>query len=272
MIASLDEPTSGAVTVNGGRYRSSRAPMPELGLLLEAKAVPTGRSARNHLLALAWANGIGGRRVEEVIDLVGLRTVATTRAGGFPLGMGQRLGLASALLGNPQTGALDEPASGLDPEGVLWMRTMLTSLDVAGHNDRRNFTPTLVAAATGQWRARHGSTRRLGCCGCHRELAQPLRLSFASLTNTFRSILRHAHAHATRPSGMPSRKARRPAGRYNAADLDAARRARNTSSRPGRSGASRTSTSSYPAAWRSAWTSSRSRNRNVDSDVSVAPS
>lgn len=121
--------------------------MAELGLLLEAKVVPTGRSARNHLLALAWTNGIGGRRVEEVIDLVGLRTVATTRAGGFPLGMGQRLGLASALLGNPQTGALDEPASGLDPEGVLWMRTMLTSLAVAGHDDRRNFTPTLVAAA-----------------------------------------------------------------------------------------------------------------------------
>ena len=117
--------------------------MAELGLLLEAKVVPTGRSARNHLLALAWTNGIGGRRVEEVIDLVGLRTVATTRAGGCPLGMG----VASASLGNLQTGPLDEPASGLDPEGVLWMRTMLTSLAVAGHDDRRNFTPTLVAAA-----------------------------------------------------------------------------------------------------------------------------
>jgi ABC-2 type transport system ATP-binding protein len=85
MIASLNEPTSGAVTVNGGRYRSSCAPMAELGRLLGAKAVPTGRSARNHLLALARTNGICGRRVDEVIDLVGLRTVATTRVGGFSL-------------------------------------------------------------------------------------------------------------------------------------------------------------------------------------------
>src|SRR5215218_7174319 len=91
MIAGLDEPTSGRVRVNGGDYRSAAAPMAELGVLLEAKAVHTGRSARNHLLALAQTNGIGRRRVDEVIDLVGLRDVAKRRAGGFSLGMGQRL-------------------------------------------------------------------------------------------------------------------------------------------------------------------------------------
>ena len=133
MIAGLDEPTAGRVVVNGRRYRSSRAPMAELGVLLEAKAVHTGRSARNHLLALAQTNGISRRRVDEVIDLVGLRNVAGTRVGGFSLGMGQRLGVASALLGNPKTVVLDEPANGLDPEGVLWMRTMLKSLAAAGH-------------------------------------------------------------------------------------------------------------------------------------------
>ena len=102
MIAGLDEPTAGRVVVNGRRYRSSRAPMAELGVLLEAKAVHTGRSARNHLLALAQTNGISRKRVDEVIDLVGLQEVAGTRVGGFSLGMGQRLGVASALLGNPR--------------------------------------------------------------------------------------------------------------------------------------------------------------------------
>jgi ABC-2 type transport system ATP-binding protein len=133
MIAGLDEPTTGWVRVNGRNYREASAPMAELGLLLEAKAVHTGRSARNHLLALAQTNGISRRRVDEVIDLVGLRDVAGTRVGGFSLGMGQRLGVASALLGNPKIVVLDEPANGLDPEGVLWMRTMLKSLATAGH-------------------------------------------------------------------------------------------------------------------------------------------
>ncbi len=132
LIAGLDEPTTGTVAVNGGRYRSAAAPMAELGVLLEAKAIHTGRSARNHLLALAQTNGISSKRVDVVIDLVGLRSVAGTRAGGFSLGMGQRLGVASALLGDPQTVVLDEPANGLDPEGVLWMRTMLKSLAAAG--------------------------------------------------------------------------------------------------------------------------------------------
>jgi ABC-2 type transport system ATP-binding protein len=100
---------------------------------LEAKAVHTGRSARNHLLALAQTNGIRAHRIAEVIDIVGLQQVAGKRVGGFSLGMGQRLGVASALLGNPQTVVLDEPANGLDPEGVLWMRTMLKDLAAKGH-------------------------------------------------------------------------------------------------------------------------------------------
>jgi len=133
MIAGLDQPTAGRIVVNGGDYRSAAAPMAELGVLLEAKAVHTGRSARNHLLALAQTNGIRAHRVAEVIDIVGLQQVAGKRVGGFSLGMGQRLGVASALLGNPQTVVLDEPANGLDPEGVMWMRTMLKDLAARGH-------------------------------------------------------------------------------------------------------------------------------------------
>ena len=128
MIAGLDEPTSGRVRVNGQDYRACAAPMAELGILLEAKAVHTGRSARNHLLALAQTNGIGTRRVDEVLDMVGLREVAAKRVGGFSLGMGQRLGVASALLGDPRVVVLDEPVNGLDPEGVLWIRTLLRAL------------------------------------------------------------------------------------------------------------------------------------------------
>ena len=133
MIAGLDRPTTGRVTVNGHDYRSAVAPMAELGVLLEARAVHTGRSARNHLRALAQTNGVSRRRVEQVIDLVGLQQVAGKRVGGFSLGMGQRLGVASALLGNPQTMVLDEPVNGLDPEGVLWIRNMLKSLAAQGH-------------------------------------------------------------------------------------------------------------------------------------------
>jgi ABC-2 type transport system ATP-binding protein len=102
-------------------------------VLLEAKAVHTGRSARNHLLALAQSNGISARRVDAVIDIVGLAEVAGKRVGGFSLGMGQRLGVASALLGNPRTVVLDEPVNGLDPEGVRWIRTMLKELAADGH-------------------------------------------------------------------------------------------------------------------------------------------
>jgi ABC-2 type transport system ATP-binding protein len=132
MIAGLDEPTAGRVRVNGRDYRAASAPMAELGILLEAKAMHTGRSARNHLLALAYTNGVSRRRVDELIDMVGLSDVAGQRVGGFSLGMGQRLGIASALLGDPRVVVLDEPVNGLDPEGVLWIRNLLKGLAAEG--------------------------------------------------------------------------------------------------------------------------------------------
>jgi ABC-2 type transport system ATP-binding protein len=132
MILGLDKPTAGTVTVNGCRFAGHAAPLREAGALLEARAVHPGRTARNHLLALAATTGISRRRVEEVVDLVGLREVAGKRAGGFSLGMGQRLGIAAALLGDPATLILDEPVNGLDPEGILWIRNLLKALGAEG--------------------------------------------------------------------------------------------------------------------------------------------
>ena len=132
MIAGLDAPTSGRVLVGGIPYERHAAPLRTIGTLLEAKAVHTGRSGFNHLLAMAATTGIPRSRVDEVIDLVGLREVARKRAGGFSLGMGQRLGIASALLGDPDTLILDEPVNGLDPEGVLWIRNLLKGLAAEG--------------------------------------------------------------------------------------------------------------------------------------------
>src|SRR5450631_49676 len=125
MILGLDSPSAGSVRVNGKLYREHSAPLHEVGALLEARSIHTGRSAYNHLLALAQTGGISRARVEEVIDLVGLREVARKRAGSFSLGMGQRLGIASALLGDPHTLILDEPVNGLDPEGVVWVRNLV---------------------------------------------------------------------------------------------------------------------------------------------------
>lgn len=132
MIMGLDRPTSGHVTVNGKPYAQHRAPLLEVGALLEAKAVHTGSSARNHLRGLAATHGIGAKRVAEVIDLTGLTDVARKRVGGFSLGMGQRLGIAAAMLGDPKTLVLDEPVNGLDPEGVKWVRTMVRYLASEG--------------------------------------------------------------------------------------------------------------------------------------------
>jgi ABC-2 type transport system ATP-binding protein len=128
MILGLDNPTAGSALINGRPFADHRQPLFEVGALLDPKAFHPGRSAGNHLRCLALANGIDQRRVDRVLDLVGLTAVAAKRAGGFSLGMGQRLGLASALLGDPAILILDEPINGLDPEGILWIRTLLRSL------------------------------------------------------------------------------------------------------------------------------------------------
>jgi ABC-2 type transport system ATP-binding protein len=132
LILGLDAPTAGDARVNGRRYVEHRAPLREVGAFLDARAVHAGRSARNHLLALAATHTIGAGRVDEVLDLVGLGDVAGNRVGTFSLGMGQRLGIAAALLGDPSTVILDEPINGLDPEGVRWVRNLLKALAAEG--------------------------------------------------------------------------------------------------------------------------------------------
>jgi len=132
MIMGLDRPTHGTVTVNGKPYARHRSPLSEVGALLDAKAIHPGRSARSHLRTMAATHGISTRRVDDVIDMTGLSSVATKRVGGFSLGMGQRLGIASAMLGDPRTLILDEPVNGLDPEGVLWVRHLVRELASEG--------------------------------------------------------------------------------------------------------------------------------------------
>ena len=128
LILGLDRPQSGTATIDGRFYRDLADPLRTVGALLEAKSVHTGRSARNHLLFLAQTQGLPSRRVDEMLDLVGLTGVAGKRAGGFSLGMSQRLGIAAALLGDPGVLLLDEPVNGLDPEGVLWIRNLMKHL------------------------------------------------------------------------------------------------------------------------------------------------
>ena len=132
MIVGLDNPSSGNVIVNGKPYARHRMPLHEVGALLEAKAVHPRRSAYNHLRALAATEGIPAARVNEVIELTGLGPAARKRVGGFSLGMGQRLGIAAAMLGDPQTLILDEPVNGLDPEGVKWVRYLVKGLAAEG--------------------------------------------------------------------------------------------------------------------------------------------
>jgi len=132
LILGLDTPTAGAVTVNGRPYREHSAPLREVGALLDARSVHPARSAYHHLLALAQTSGIPRSRVDEVVEAVGLAGVARKRAGGFSLGMGQRLGIAAALLGDPRTVILDEPVNGLDTEGIRWIRSLLKGLAAEG--------------------------------------------------------------------------------------------------------------------------------------------
>ncbi len=132
LLLGLDRPDSGDATIDGRHYQDLPRPLAVVGAVLEARAVHPGRSAYNHLLYLAQTQGLGRRRVDEVLDLVGLRQVAGKRAGGFSLGMGQRLGIAAALLGDPSVLILDEPVNGLDPEGVLWIRNLMKQLAAEG--------------------------------------------------------------------------------------------------------------------------------------------
>ncbi|MEV5827256.1 ATP-binding cassette domain-containing protein [Spirillospora sp. NPDC052242] len=132
VIAGLDAPTRGTATVNGRRHAEHTAPMREIGVLLDARSAHPGRTAFAHLMSLAHTHGIPRRRVLDVIEMTGLQSVAGDRAGRFSLGMGQRLGIAAALLGDPAVIMLDEPVNGLDPEGVRWMRGLLTGLAAEG--------------------------------------------------------------------------------------------------------------------------------------------
>jgi ABC-2 type transport system ATP-binding protein len=132
MIVGLDRPSAGSVTVNGKPYAQHRSPLGEVGALLDAKAVHSGRSARSHLRTMAATHHISTRRVDDVIEMTGLAGVARKRVGGFSLGMGQRLGIASAMLGDPRTLILDEPVNGLDPEGVQWVRQLVRRLAAEG--------------------------------------------------------------------------------------------------------------------------------------------
>jgi ABC-2 type transport system ATP-binding protein len=132
MVLGLDAPTGGSVTIDGRPYSSLRRPLFEVGAMLEAKAIHEGRTAFNHLNCLAQSNGIKRERVAEVLEIVGLTSVAKKRVGLFSLGMGQRLGIGAALLGNPEVLIFDEPVNGLDPEGIVWIRTLLRSLAAEG--------------------------------------------------------------------------------------------------------------------------------------------
>src|ERR1700758_2342036 len=132
LILGLDYPDAGTVSVDGQRYSSLANPMREDGALLDAKAVPGGRSACNHLLCLAQTNNLPKKRVDEVLDLVGLSEVTRKRAKGFSLGMSQRLGIAATMLGDPRVLMFDEPVNGLDPEGILWIRNLMKALAAEG--------------------------------------------------------------------------------------------------------------------------------------------
>ena len=164
MILGLDAPTSGSVTVGGRPYREHARPLQVVGALLEARAVHTSRTAYHHLLALAMTHGISTDRVRQVIDQVGLTEVASKRAGGFSLGMGQRLGIATALLADPDTLVLDEPVNGLDSEGIRWVRELLRELAAEG----RTVLVSSHLMSEMEWNQRHSwisvSQDRRDCC------------------------------------------------------------------------------------------------------------
>ena len=188
IIVGLDAPTSGSATVNGRQYREHRAPLQEVGVLLEARSIHPGRTAYSHLRTLALTHGIPASRVDEVIDAAGLSAVAHKRAGAFSLGMGQRLGIAAALLGDPETIMLDEPVNGLDPEGVVWIRTLLTGLASEGRtvfvsshlmSEMAQTATNLIIVGAGKLLANttvEGFTRASSASTVHVSSADPVRL------------------------------------------------------------------------------------------------
>ena len=224
MIAGLDRPTSGTVRVNGKHYPKAPAPLAELGILLDARSVHPGLSARNNLLALARTAGIGRRRVDEVIELAGLGEVAGARAGGFSLGMGQRLGVAAALLGQPQTVVLDEPVNGLDPDGVRWIRLLLKSLAAEGRTVlvSSHLMSEMAQTATqlvvlGPRQAHHRGQRRGFRRPRHRDRrAGPhpgnRRGSASCWPPPASPSLTTERTYCVSPAPPPSRSARRPGG------------------------------------------------------------
>ncbi len=204
MILGLDTPTGGSVTVNGKPYRQHPAPLREVGALLDARAVHPGRSAYHHLLALAQTHGIGRRRVNEVIDAVGLREVARRRAGGFSLGMAQRLGIATALLGDPRTIILDEPVNGLDPEGIRWIRALLRGLAEEGRTVFVSSHLMSEMALTAQHLVVIGRGRLIAdtgvdefIAGAARSVVRVRTTSPAELTTVLNGLRRHGGAGTT---------------------------------------------------------------------------
>jgi ABC-2 type transport system ATP-binding protein len=177
LILGLDHPNTGTATIDGKPYRDLVEPLRVVGALLEAKAVHPGRSAYHHLLVLAQTQGLPRRRVEEVLELVGLQDVAHQRVGGFSLGMGQRLGLAAALLGDPRVLVLDEPVNGLDPEGIVWVRNLLKYL--AGQGRTVFVSSHLVneMALTAEHLIVIGRGRLLADCATKEFLARSLKRS-----------------------------------------------------------------------------------------------
>jgi ABC-2 type transport system ATP-binding protein len=209
LILGLDAPTAGDVRVNGRHYVDHPAPLGEVGALLEARAMHTGRSARNHLLSLAATHAIGARRVDQVLDMVGLSDVARKRVGSFSLGMGQRLGIASALLGDPGTVILDEPINGLDPEGVRWVRNLLKGLAAEGRTVFLSSHVMSELALTADHVIVLGQGRLIADVDVAELLA-----GGASLEEAFMELTAGAvEYHATTPEGSPRWPSRSPKAR-----------------------------------------------------------
>jgi ABC-2 type transport system ATP-binding protein len=177
LILGLDHPNTGTATIDGKRYRDLVEPLRVVGALLEAKAIHPGRSAYHHLLVLAQTQGLPRKRVDEVLELVGLRDVADKRAGGFSLGMGQRLGLAAALLGDPRVLVLDEPVNGLDPEGIVWVRNLMQYLAGQGRTVFVSSHLMSEMALTAQQLIVIGRGRLIADCATDEFIARSLKRS-----------------------------------------------------------------------------------------------